>query len=178
MAKKTNTVTFALCIMCIILAAGLIAVTAYYNNRPNTGQLISADDEITRLKAAIADYEKQIDILTFNNTQYKQIVNLEKTDTLIGDIPYTQSAGELTVVFNEKFTYAGYLEVKISSTSDTTYAQVSYTYNNLKYDETTTVGTKGTAYFPIMPGTVKITIGNTDTGTATINTDVTVNYIY
>jgi vacuolar-type H+-ATPase subunit I/STV1 len=184
MTKKNNNITIALGILCIILAAGLIAVVANYSGKPDTSALESQvndlQEQVNSLTDVISDYEEQIDELTDENNYYASIIALDEYIVLIGDITYTQDTNDETILYNEELHYAGYIEINTESTSDTTYIQVSYTYNDLKFDQTVTVGNKGTAYFPVLPGTIKIILGNSDTNidTETIDTTITLTYTY
>jgi len=189
MAKKNNNIPIALGIICIVLAAGLIAVVANYSGRPSTtgleSQVIALENQVTRLNDKVFDYESQIEDLTSKNKDYASIIAIEKLVEIIGDMTYTQDANAATVIYNSPLGYAGYIEVQAESTSTTAYIQVAYTYNGLKFDQTITVGSKGTAYFPVLPGTVTVSVGNTDTNTDTnadtdtINTTVlTLKYYY
>jgi ABC-type oligopeptide transport system substrate-binding subunit len=191
MTKNNNNITIALGIICIILAAGLIATVANYSGRPSTSslekqvtslqnQVTSLQNQVTSLNGLVSDYEEQIDGLTDENNYYASVIALEECIVIIDDETYTHVTDDITVLFDDKLDYAGYIEIQAESTSNTTYIQVSYTYNDLKFNQTITIGNKGTAHFPILPGTIKIALGNTDTeiDTDTIDTTVTMIYIY
>jgi len=180
MAKKNNPITTALFMVCIILAASLIIVVANYRGQSNTSQVTSLQAEVDSLTSTVSEYEKQVSDLTKTNKEYASIIGLElSTNVIDSGLTHTQAAGATTVIYNDKFFYAGYLEIQVESTSATAYVQVSYTYNGLKFDQTITVGHKGTAYFPVLPTTITITIGNTDTdSTKTIDTTALANLIY
>jgi cell division protein FtsL len=191
MTKNNDNITIALGIICIVLAAGLIATVANYSIRPSTSdlesqvnslqdQVSSLQNQITSLNGLVSDCEEQIDTLTDENNYYASVIALEEQMIMINGETYTQNTDEITVLFDDKLDYAGYIEVQAESTSNTTYIQVSYIYDDLKFNQTITVGNKGTAHFPILPGIIKIVLGNTDIeiDTDTIDTTMTMTYIY
>ncbi|MDR0797898.1 MAG: hypothetical protein LBE70_04195 [Nitrososphaerota archaeon] len=184
MSKNNNNIIIALGIICVILSAGLIAVVANYSGRPSTddleSQVTSLQNQINSLNSKVSDYEKQIDDLTDENKEYASIIALEENMVLIGGITYEQDIDNETVISECELYYAGYLEIQVESTSDTTYIQVSYKHNDLEFNQTVTVGQEGTAYFPVLPGDITIILGNTETDveTETVDTTVTVTYIF
>ena len=187
MNKNNKTVTFALGILCIILAVSLVVVIATSDKQSNTpktsdtsSQVTSLQNQVNSLNTKISEYETQMGNLTSKNNVYASIIALEESAIIISDETYTQDADETSVIFNDKLNYAGYIEIQTESTSKTTYLQVSYTYNNLEFNQTVTVGNNGTAYFPILPGNIKIILGNIDTNidTETVDTIVRMIYIY
>jgi len=172
----------ALGIICIILAVGLIAAIVNNYNQPDVDdledQIANLQNQVASLTDKVSDYETQISDLTDENNEYTSIINLENSAVLIDEESYTQEADDKTVLFDDELHYAGYIEIQVESTSDTTYIQVTYTYDGVEFDQTITVGNSGTAYFPVLPDTIKIVLGNTDTGSETIDTTVTLTYIY
>jgi hypothetical protein len=182
--QNNNNITIALGILCIILAVGLIAAVANYSGQSNTSdlesQVASLQNQVNSLNSIVSDYETQIDSLTYYNDYYARIIALEEYAIVIDNITYQQDTDEITVLYDDEVYYAGYMEIQAESTSDTTYLQVSYTYGNVDFDQTFNIGNKNTVYFPVLPGTITITLGNTETNidTETIDTTVTITYIY
>jgi uncharacterized coiled-coil protein SlyX len=194
---KTKNVTIALGVICLILATSLAVVvvtngnlSGNQNNQSleeqvsslNT-QISTLQNQISNLNSALSDYEMQlydyeehIAALTNQIIDYNNIIDLKESHVILDNQTYTQNATTVTTLFNETVSYAGYFEIQVESTSDTTYIQMSYTHNNLSFDQTITVGTNGTAYFPILPGTIETLLGNTDTKTNTAT--ITITYIY
>jgi hypothetical protein len=174
-----RTVAIALGIICIILAVGILWMASNHSAIIREKDSTIADltnqladtSEITSLNSQIANLQNQVDNLT-------EIVNLAKfkvwgtTTRTIGSNSYltTNAGGETD--------YAGYLTVKIeSSTVDTTYVRVIYSSHGMNYDEQITVSTGGTAVFPILPTQdVEVRIGNPNTFQAT--TVDTITYYY
>jgi type II secretory pathway pseudopilin PulG len=184
MTKQNSNITIVLGILCIILAAGLIVAVANYSGQSNTSdlesQVTSLQNQINSLNNKISDYETQIDDLTYYNDYYASVIALEEYAVLIDNITYQQNTDEVTILYDDEVHYAGYMEIQAETTSDTTYLQVSYTYGNVDFDQTFNIGNQGTVYFPVLPGTITITLGNTETNidTETIDTTVTITYIY
>jgi hypothetical protein len=168
-----RSVAVGLGIVCILLIAGLGGVMAYY---------------ISTHHHTDSDY----DSLNSQNTNLNNIVNLANSTVWVNDMTVTQTAGDFTSwLFSAS--YAGYVSVNVqTSTTDTTYVELFYyAYMGIHYDNTITVGTNGTAVFPILPPIssgassisinvprgIEIRVGNTNTvGNATEN--VTITYYY
>lgn len=184
-------VTVALGVLCIIL---ITSSAILFNEQQNAKileeqvsilntQVTNLQNDVDNLNGAISEYEEQlsnyeqqIGDLTEKNNNYTNIIALKEIQMIFDNKTYTQNANTVTTLFNETVNYAGYFEIQVTSTSDTTYLQTAYKHNNLNFNQTITVGTNGTAYFPILPGTIELLLCNTDTKTnqATIN----LNYIY
>ncbi|MCL2173353.1 MAG: hypothetical protein FWB84_06935 [Candidatus Bathyarchaeota archaeon] len=184
-------VTVALGVLCIMLVTSTVIL---FNEQQNTKyleeqvsilnvQAIDLQDNVDNLNGALSeyeaqlsDYEKQIDDLTDKTANYTRIIDLKEIQMIFDNKTCAQEANTLTTVFNETVNYAGYFEFQVESTSDTTYLQTTYKHNDLNFNQTITVGTNSTAYFPILPGTVEVLIGNT--GTKTNQITITLNYVY
>jgi outer membrane murein-binding lipoprotein Lpp len=183
MIKTKNNIAIVLGIICIVLAASLVVVVAngsFSNDQPNTSdlenQVITLNAQVNALQNIVYDYEGQIEDLTDKNNMYNSIIDLEESVVIINSQTYTQDANEVTTLFDDMVYYAGYIEIQVESTSNTTYIQVSYTYDDLEFNQIIPIGQNGTAYFPVLPEIIEILLGNTDTevNTATI----TLTYFY
>ncbi|MCL2134017.1 MAG: 4Fe-4S binding protein [Candidatus Bathyarchaeota archaeon] len=189
---KTKNTTFALGLICIILISSFTTVV-FIDQQNRTAleeqifdfssqiadlqnQVNNLNSEISNYEAQISDYQDQIASLTDKLNNYTNIIDLKESHILLNNTTYTQNATTATTIFNETVAYAGYMEIQVNSTSTTTYTQVSYKYNELIFNQTITTGTNATAYFPVLPGTIKIQICNTDTQTT--ETTITLTYIY
>ena len=205
--KGTNwkNLAFASVIVVIVLLASLAGVIAVYvplavNNATenlNT-QLEAKDANITALNANITSLASQVSALqssisSYANTisglqeanQYlqSQIANyllLNTTTYIYTDETLTQNANESTTIFQDVLNYAGYIGVNVQSTSNTTYVQLSYTYKGvIFFNQNVTTATSGSAYFPILPTTITINIGNTDIDTGdTVDATLSVTYYH
>jgi len=98
-------------------------------------------------------------------------LNLENKTVLVSNQTVSEPAGS-AYDFNFDIQYAGYIEVIVSSsTTSNTYVEISGTYSLLwpapnegwTYSSgKISVGTGGTVFFPVVPGTVTVAIGNTN----------------
>jgi TolA-binding protein len=200
--KSVNkTVVIALGLVCIVLAAGLVVVLA--NGSPIADsedqqtiaelqeQLTNRTSTIAALNAQIASLQTQLNNLNHNNTLYEQeiaelqeqieeylnILHLNKTAVLVNNQTLTQNSNSTNVAWDDNLYYAGYVKVTVESSSNTTYVQVSYNYGSIHYNQTVTVGTSGTAYFPVLPSEVGIIVGNT-ASTNNVTVALTATYHY
>ena len=88
---------------------------------------------------------------------------------------FIQEANSTTTVWNDQLDYAGYVVVQATATANTTYAEVIYSYSETNFNYNQTLGTSGTALFPVLPGTVTVKIGNINQTDAN-NVTATVTY--
>jgi len=195
-------VAIALGLICLILAGGLAAVLSVYlsggassteltqlraENEGLRGNMTMLTSQIAALQASLA--QAQNDLLAANATSedyeyllnytsgLQNLLNLGASSTLINQAG-PLNAGE-NVTYNELIEYAGYVTVQVTSSSNTTYAQVIFTYAGFTFNNTAVVGTSGTAAFPVLPGTVDIIVGNTEPATnPAVNMTVLIVYIY
>jgi len=204
--KKGNSkvLVFALIAICVILAGSLVGVIAIY--QPIDSQLAAKDTTISSLQSQILNLESEIASQgNFSSTQayinqitllnqelaslndsytaaqsdayyFQSILQLQQSGTLYSN-SITQDANTTTTMWNDQLDYAGYVIVQATATPNTTYAEVIYSYTGANFDYTQTIGTSGSAVFPVLPGIVQVNIGNinqTDTNTIT----VTATYFY
>lgn len=151
----------------------LKTIEDYYNsllyvinteNHDLSVQLTAANNQITNL-------QNQVNSLT-------SIANLTAFTTWVNNQTVNQTAGSYTT-WSESASYAGYISITVSSsTTSSTFANVTYSSHGVNYNVQTNVGTNGTAYFPVLPSTnVTVAVGNgLSTGTATET--VTITYYY
>jgi hypothetical protein len=81
----------------------------------------------------------------------------------------------------KEWPYAGYATVQVlTSTSDKTYIEVMYWYEEVEYYTKKDVGRSGNLSFPVLPGdTIAIVIGNEEpVGSGIQNQTVTITYHY
>ncbi|MDR2699320.1 MAG: hypothetical protein LBC12_00610 [Nitrososphaerota archaeon] len=187
---ENKIIALALGVICIALAASLIIVVAnglFFSDNPNTDnlenqvtslnvQVTSLQNQVTSLNSAVSEYEEYIEELTDINNYYNSIIALEESAIILDDQTYTQNANTATSLFDDTVYYAGYMKIQVEATSDTTYIQTTYTYENIDYNQKIPVGTNGTATFPVLPGNIEILLGNTDTETNTAS--ITITYFY
>jgi len=147
-------------------------------------------------------YQNYISTHTYTNTQYSSlnttyqnyktthshtdseynllndIVNLDKSTVLVNSQTISQPANSYTY-WTFSASYAGYISVNVeSSTTTNTFVEVVYTSHGVNYDERITVGTSGTAAFPVLPSNnIQVRVGNTNLISGATET-VTVTYHY
>jgi len=145
-----RSVAVGLGIICILLIAGLGGALAYY---------------VSTHHYTDSDY----DSLNSQNTNLYNIVNLADSTVWVNDTTVTQTASNYTS-WHFYGGYAGYVLVSVqTSTTDTTYVEVIYSavYSaySINYDNTITVGTNGTAAFPVLfaPEAFMTTVGTSRT---------------
>ena len=193
-------VALVLGMICILLVAALVAVILVYKPMANTSalesQLAEKDSTIASLNSSVtalqnlvaryvtyfnesysnsSDLDAQIASLNAQIAVLNNYLNLNASGLLLNNQAVNQAAGANTTVFNDVLPYAGYVSVDVQSNSATTYVEVLYSAFGVNYDENQTVGTSGTAAFPVLPGTIEIRIGNTDTS-GTVTGTVTATY--
>ena len=189
--KKQNMKFLALAVVCVVLAASLVGVLAVY--LPAQTQITDKDSTISSLNQQIADLQLQLsqtpnstvyatqianlngqiatlnDELTSLNDQtsnYYNIAIMNASAILFSDQPITQDANSTTQVFSDQTFYSGYVSIQATASANTTYVEVLYSYAGSNFDYNQTVGTSGTAVFPVLPGTLTINIGNINQATA------------
>jgi hypothetical protein len=155
------------------LNASQSKLTDYYNSQVYIYSTDSHDNAVSLTAAnnQIASLQDQI-------KTYNEISNLSVSTAWVNNQTVTQTAGTSTV-WSEQASYAGYVVIQVfSSTTPNTYANVTYSSHGVNYNNQITVGTTGTACFPILPSTnISVAVGNSlSSGSATEN--VTVTYFY
>jgi hypothetical protein len=193
--------TLALVMICIALSAGLVGVIAVYlpmvdnlnsemsqkdvniaalNSQVSSlnSQISALQDSLDQNESYITNLEEGIEILNSQIAGYLSIIYLNETDYLPIDA-VSQNASTYTVLFNGTLKYTGYIAVSAESTSNTTYIQLLYSAYGVNYDHNVTVGTGGTAYFPVLDAEIEIRLGNTDTYSGDfINATATARFVY
>lgn len=205
--KKSNSkvLVFALVAIAVILSASLVGVIAIY--APIDSQLATKDDTINNLHATISNLENQLasvgnssdsqvyinqianlnQQLAYLNDSYtaarldaisfNSIIQLQESGILYDASSITQAANSTTNLWNDQLDYAGYVVVQATATANTTYAEVTYSYSGTNFQYNQTVGTSGSAMFPVLPGIVQVNIGNINQNDAN-NVTVTATYFY
>lgn len=197
--KKSNTKVIALAIVCVILAASLVGVVAVYQPNQIAEKQATIDSlnqqiaalqfqltqtvnvstyvlQIASLNAQLSDLNDTLTSVYTDSLSYQQIAQLQKSGVMYQQ-DLTQNANSYTTIWNNDLGYAGYIVIQATSTANTTYAEVLFTFGDATFDYNKTLGTSGTAVFPVLPSTVEIRIGNlmqADTNNAT----VTATYYY
>jgi hypothetical protein len=132
-------VAIGLGVLCIILFFTLVGILNYYAE-PNS---------------RIASLQSQIDSLN-------RIIELQEFMVWENATTISQPAGYNTGM-NFTANYAGYVVVNLlySTTSNTTVG-LMYTYGEGTYYDVMNVGSYGTVWFPVLPATISVMVGNTN----------------
>jgi len=200
--KKSNMKVIGLAVVCVILAASLVGVIAVYVPNNSQAQLTQKDNTISSLQAQINALEYQLsitnstnyvtqiaylntqlsglnDTLTSLNSDYSSLQKIVQlaTSEVWYDNSFSQNGNTTTTLGTAQVDYAGYVVVQASATANTTYAQVLYTFGGINLDFNQTIGTSGTALFPLLPGSVEIRMGNINQSDAN-NVTATITHYY
>jgi cell division protein FtsL len=176
----SRTVAIALGIICIVLAVGLVGAVANYTSiisgKDNT--IASLNSQISSKDSQISSKDSQISSLQTQVNDLINTVNLGKSTVWVYDDTASQPAGYYTY-WTSSASYAGYVSVVVhTSTTTNTYVEVIWSAKGVSYDNTITVGTGGTAVFPILPASsIEIRVGNTNLLSGATET-VTMTYYY
>jgi hypothetical protein len=195
---------FALVGVVVILAASLVGVIAIY--QPIDSQLAAKDNTISSLQSQISSLESElasqsnssstqayVNQITLLNQQlaslndsftaaqsdaylFQSILQLQESGTLYSN-SLTQDANNTTTIWNDQLEYAGYVVVQATATANTTYAEVIYSYTGANFDYNQTIGTSGSAVFPVLPGIVQVIVGNINQNNSN-NLTITATYFY
>ena len=205
--KKGNSkvLVFALVGVVVILAASLVGVIAIY--QPIDSQLATKDNTISSLNSQILNLEYElasqsnssstqayVNQITLLNQQlaslndsftaarsdaysFQNILQLQESGILYPSSSITQAANASTTIWNDQLEYAGYVIVQATATANTTYAEVLYSYTGVNFDYNQTIGTSGSAVFPVLPGIVQVIVGNINQNNSN-NLTITATYFY
>jgi len=128
---------------------------------------------ITAYNSYVADHHHTDE----DYTNFYNISNLADSTVWVNDQTISQPVGASTS-WTESVNYAGYVSIAVlSSTTSSIYAHVGYSADGVNYDNTTSVGTSGTAYFPVMPSS-SITVEVENKNVVNATETVTITYYY
>ncbi|MGB9958904.1 MAG: hypothetical protein ACPLKQ_00055 [Candidatus Bathyarchaeales archaeon] len=186
-------------IICVVLLVGLVGTLAFYIPMVNSLNLqiaekdrtiSSLNSQLAEKDAAISSLNSQISTFQSNiKSKDSQINSLNSTiltlysylylnaSTVLVYTSISQEANSSSTLWNYALQFAGYIVVYVQSSSNTTYVELSYSYREVNYRNIVTVGTNGTAAFPVLPTSVKINVGNTDT-VSPVTTSIMAIYYY
>jgi hypothetical protein len=193
-------------VLVLALLASLVSVIAIYVPMVSSlqSQITEKDNAIVSLGTQVTGMQNALNQLANNltdkdnriadlNTQltsiaeqynaaladYNSIITLGKRGYLSGvnSAPFNQEANTSAVIWEGTIEYAGYVIVELQSTSNTTYAKMVYSAYGVNFNQTITVGASGTAAFPVLPGAIEVSLGNTET-VSSVTGSVTATYVY
>jgi hypothetical protein len=204
--KKKNKQVIALAVICVVLAAGLVGVIAFYQPAQTNDPQATIDAleqqiamfrlnqtdiapylaQIASLQSQLQQYTDQNDTITqlaSDILNYQQLLALQKTGILYAQNTLTQNPNTATTLWTGTTNYAGYVTVQVtSSDANSTYAQVLYKFGDNNFNYNQTIGTSGTVIFPVLPSTevdsFKVLIGNTQTDIANATTTVSATFYF
>ena len=208
--KKKSKQVIALAIICVVLAASLVGVIALYQSAQTDDQQATIDaleQQISQFRlnqtnfqtdkqtylAQIASLQSQLQqYANLNDTitnlydeisNYEQLLALQKNSVIYPQQTLTQIPNSETTIYTGTTIYAGYVAVQVtSSDANSTYAQVSYSFGETNFSYNQTIGTSGTALFPVLPSpaadSFRVLIGNTQTDIANATTTVSAIFYY
>lgn len=149
--RRFKTVSLGVLVACLM--AGLIGSSIHY-------------------VSVIDDKDKTIDNLTISLRSAREEVSMLKSMASLwytAEWLQTQTIRQPANSYSSwtcNADYAGHMCVWIeSSSTNTTYVRVIWSFKDglIKYDNQIRMGTAGEARFPILPSTVEIRVGNTNT---------------
>jgi outer membrane murein-binding lipoprotein Lpp len=181
----SKAMVIALGLICIILAAALVGAIAVYMPMASNleSQIAEKDSTISSLNSQVSSLNSQVlalqaDIEQFNSTIedykaaqeafnsqakfYGDIISLNVSQPLFEPRNYTLTENTSGTIYTGNILYAGYITVSVESSSNTTYLQVAYFSYAVNYNQTVTVGTEGSAAFPVLPGGIAVVVGHTE----------------
>jgi hypothetical protein len=191
--------------VCIMLAVGM--VVALFSYLPAADQINALNTQIAEKNQNIATLTAQITSLTAqinsqsgqtstSNQTYLQnqidalqgriedlnnVLYLNVSSLLVPNQGFMMDANSNITIWEQTDTpliYAGLVTVQVTaSTSSTTFVELSYDSLGVAYDRVINVGNSGTAAFPVLPGAVTISLGNTETN-GTITGNIIATYVY
>jgi hypothetical protein len=195
--RRVGKTKFALVLSTILMVALVVSnVWTYVNLR---GQINSLDNSYNSLYDTYQTYKAnhicsnadfnflseayQNYVATHHHTdvEYNDLndtVNLAKSTVWVDSQTISQPAHSYSY-WSTSTSYAGYITVYVqTSTTTNTYVQVIYSAYGVNYDQQVTVGTSGTAVFPVLPcSNIEIRVGNVNLLTgATETVTITCHY--
>lgn len=166
-------------VICVLLAVGLVVVLAMLSN---------ANSTITQKDNTISDKDNQIstkdNLISIEENQIDSLTNVTLLrDSLVwsGHQATTELSGSYSTFGTNTVSYAGYLSINVeSSTTPNAYVRVIWSSHGISFDQQLTVGSTGTALFPVLPTSkIELIIGNTDPSGGTYqNQTITVTFYY
>ena len=203
---NSKILVFALIAISVILAGSLVGVIAIYapidsqltekdntinslhttisqlqsqinNSTSNSGTIQAYVSEIAQLNQQLITLNDSYSAASADAYSLNSIIQMQESGTLYSN-SLTQNANSTTSIWNYQLDYAGYILVQTTAaTTNTTYAEVMYSYSGTNFDYNQTIGASGSALFPVLPGIVQIYIGNINQN-STNTVTVTATYFY
>jgi hypothetical protein len=131
------------------------------------------------LDGNITYYTSQITYLQAQIADLNSMLNLEKSTIWVSHQTVSQPRAEYSSWTNTT-SYAGYISVNVeSSTTEKTWVWVIYSSHGVSYSELVDAGSGGIFRFPVLPSSIEIRVGNSNTWPADGATEtVTITYYF
>jgi len=156
---------------------------SYWNLLPQYSLLQSQYQALnasyTNLLSSYASLQSQYSSLQSSYNSLQSIANLQQATTVVDAQTVSQGAGGY-YSWSFSTSYAGYVTVTVSSsTTSNTWIEITGTSSNgITYDSgQISVGYGETVYYPVLPGTVQVYVGNSNLVNGATET-VTITYTY
>lgn len=194
--------TIVLGLVCVILAASLVGVIVIYlsigaspsevaalrtentnlegNVTSLTNQLTALQDSYVQLSSQLQSLQNQISAneeLQNYTAELSTLLQLGASSVYMQNQQVQIDPNSTTTIISDVAIYAGYFSVQATSSSNTTYAQLFYTFSGQNFDNKVLLGEDGTGIFPILPGNFALVLGN-DEASDIVNVTVSVTYVY
>jgi hypothetical protein len=186
-------VAIALGIMCVILVAGLAGVMVNYTRIINDKDTLynnyvaahshsneEYDNYVSTHHHTDSEYNNYVANHHHTDSEYDDLVaiaNLQKQEAFRSNFPVSQGANQITPVIFLQFTYAGYLHIISTATSNKAYIKVDYWFQGKLYESRYNVGTSGDIIVAVLPSySAAVYVGNTDSQGVTHTVSITYHY--
>jgi septal ring factor EnvC (AmiA/AmiB activator) len=142
-------------------------------------QATSSGTQVATLQNQVASLQSQLDAANAQVNSDKAIMGLNATTNVANGAAINQIAGQEKQVISFVADYAGYVSISGTATTPTGYVRVTETFsgyaaNNNRYY----FGMGTTLIVPVLPGTVNIYFGNSDTAGETVTGSLNALYYY
>jgi cell division protein FtsB len=122
--------------------------------------------QISSLNQQVETLNQQLEYLNVSYTgalsEYANLLKIVQISLsgIMYNGSFTQNANDETILYDMTVDYAGLVVIQAEANATSTYARVQYTFGDYNFDYNQTLGTSGTAAFPILPGAILLSIGN------------------
>jgi hypothetical protein len=199
----TRSVAIALGMICIIsvvllVGAGVLMKDKDSKNSSQAFQISSLQHQNNQLQTQLngnvsqnanlqtwldgnkTEYNDYVATHHYTDTDYnllQSIANLGEQQVILDQYTTNQGANTHSYVTGFQANYAGYLHISLTSTTTNAYVIVEYWFQGRLFSVTKSIGTSGEAYFPLMPSSIAIYVGNTNLLNGATET-ITATYYY
>jgi cell division protein FtsB len=141
------------------------------------GQVFSLQYDKSFMQGQIENLQDKWDQVNGRKDMFESIANFSQSTIIYPLQNRTIIAGTPNFIGSENLDYAGYLDVSLNSTSNSTYVMIAYSSKAGDLSFQKTFGFSGREIFFVLPTPEnKLYIGNTETNTGTVNVTFSVTY--